>query len=283
MSFPFFTPQHKSQFDEDGYVVIKTFFSPEEVQLLHGTAVEDDVISRQSFDFNDAKGMRTKLALWYTPGDDVYGLYSRAKRMVDAVELILGGPAAHYHSKLMQKEPRVGGAWEWHQDYGYWYNNGFLFPDLVSVMVALTEATKDNGCIQVIRGSHKLGRVEHGVAGQQVGANMERVEEALKRMELVYCELEPGDTLFFHCNLLHRSEANLSDRPRWSLISAYNLVSNRAYKDEPASHYTPLQAVPDDALLKAGKKGIAQGADFLSKQKDEAFKQGLEFANPSPS
>jgi ectoine hydroxylase-related dioxygenase (phytanoyl-CoA dioxygenase family) len=135
----------------------------------------------------------------------------------------------------------------------------------------------------VIRGSHKLGRVEHGFAGQQVGANMERVEEALKRMELVYCELEPGDTLFFHCNVLHRSEANLSDRPRWSLISAYNLVTNRSYKDEPSSHYTPLEAVPDDALLRAGKKGIAQTADFLSKQKDEEFKQGLEFANPSPS
>ncbi len=283
MSFPFFTPQHKSQFDQDGYVVIKGFFSPEEVQLLHGTAVEDDVINRQSFDFNDSKGLRTKLALWYTPGDDVYGLYSRSQRMVDAVELILGGPAAHYHSKLMQKEPRVGGAWEWHQDYGYWYNNGFLFPDMVSVMVALTEATRENGCLQVIRGSHRLGRVEHGFAGQQVGANTERVEEALKRMELVYCELEPGDTLFFHCNVLHRSEANLSDRPRWSLISAYNLVTNRSYQDEPSSHYTPLAAVPDDALLRAGKKGIAQTADFLSKQKDEAFKQGLEFANPSPS
>ena len=28
----------------------------------------------------------------------------------------------------MQKEPKVGGAWEWHQDYGYWYKNEFLFP-----------------------------------------------------------------------------------------------------------------------------------------------------------
>jgi ectoine hydroxylase-related dioxygenase (phytanoyl-CoA dioxygenase family) len=283
MSFPFFTPQHKSQFDEDGYVVIKSFFSPQEVELLYGTATQDHVINKQSFDFNDSKGMRTRLALWYTPGDDVYGLYSRCKRMVDAVEMLLGGTLAHYHSKLMQKEPRVGGAWEWHQDYGYWYNNGFLFPDMVSVMVALTEATKENGCLQVIRGSHKLQRVEHGFAGQQVGASMERVEEALKRLQLVYCELEPGDTLFFHCNLLHRSEANLSERPRWSLISAYNLATNRSYKDEPASHYTPLVTVPDDSLLKAGKKGISQEADFLSKQKDEEFKQGLEFANPSPS
>ncbi len=51
------------------------------------------------------------------------------KRIVDGVD-----PAArcdtlvcHFHSKLMQKEPRVGGAWEWHQDYGYWYKNEFLF------------------------------------------------------------------------------------------------------------------------------------------------------------
>ena len=52
----------------------------------------------------------------------------------------------------MQKEPKVGGAWEWHQDYGYWYKNQFMFPDeLISVMVALTEANKGNGCLQVIK------------------------------------------------------------------------------------------------------------------------------------
>ena len=34
----------------------------------------------------------------------------------------------HYHSKLMLKEPEVGGAWVWHQDYGYWYQNGCLYP-----------------------------------------------------------------------------------------------------------------------------------------------------------
>ena len=63
----------------------------------------------------------------------------------------------------MQKEPKVGGAWEWHQDYGYWYKNEFLFPDqMISVMVAITKANKENGCLQVIKGSHKLGRIEHG-------------------------------------------------------------------------------------------------------------------------
>ena len=47
-------------------------------------------------------------------------------------EQILDGEVYHYHSKMIMKEPRIGGAWTWHQDYGYWYQNGVLFPDLTS-------------------------------------------------------------------------------------------------------------------------------------------------------
>ncbi|MEM9674693.1 MAG: phytanoyl-CoA dioxygenase family protein [Bacteroidota bacterium] len=270
-----FTKQHLADFERDGYVIIREFFSPEEADLIYQTSVEDQVINEKSFDFNDSKGLRTKLALWYTPQDDIYGLYSRSARMVEAAETILSGTVGHYHSKLMQKEPKKGGAWEWHQDYGYWYNNGFLYPDMVSIMLALTEANKENGCMQVLKGTHRMDRVEHNITGEQVGAHMEKVEEALKRHELVYVELQPGDALFFHCNLLHRSNANLSDHSRWSLISVYNRVSNKPYKNEPASCYTPIEKVADDALLKAGKKGIAADSDFLSKDTDAKFKEEI--------
>jgi len=123
----------KFQFDRDGYVLVRSLFSKEEIQLVHETSLEDDAIQQHSYDLLDKQGNRTKLAMWYTPGDDVYGMLSRCDRMVNTVETLLGGPVAHFHSKVMQKEPKVGGAWEWHQDYGYWYNNGFLFPDLLSV------------------------------------------------------------------------------------------------------------------------------------------------------
>jgi hypothetical protein len=46
---------------------------------------------------------------------------ARGARMVDTMEALLGGPVYHFQSKLTAKEPFVGGAWEWHQDYGYWY------------------------------------------------------------------------------------------------------------------------------------------------------------------
>ncbi|RYF97017.1 MAG: phytanoyl-CoA dioxygenase family protein, partial [Chitinophagaceae bacterium] len=212
-------------FHQDGYVIVPGFFTRPEIDKLYSIAIGDSVIRDHAVDLNDQTGKKTKLTLWFQPGNDVYSLLLRSNRMVNSVAKLLDSdsPVCHFHTKLMQKEPRVGGAWEWHQDYGYWYKNQFLFPDqLVSVMIALTAANQANGCLQVIKGSHKLGRVNHGFAGEQVGADMVMVENALKTMEHVYVELQPGDALFFHSNLLHRSEANTSDSPRWSLISCYN-------------------------------------------------------------
>jgi len=182
-------------------------------------------------------------------------------------------PVCHFHSKLMQKEPKVGGAWEWHQDYGYWYKNQFMFPDqLCSVMVALTPANKENGCLQVIKGSHKLGRVNHGFAGEQVGADMVMVNNALKTMDLIYCELDAGDALFFHPNLLHRSEANLSAYPRWSIISCYSSQSNLAYNEPSTSWKIPVAIVPNEAILQ-WERGTLSNADFLKKENDPALKE----------
>jgi len=253
-------------YHRDGFLIVPGFFNAEEVKKLHAVAIDDKAMLNNAIDLNDKTGKKTKLSLWYTPGDDIYGLLTRSERMVQAVDKLLDGNAAvcHYHSKLMQKEPRVGGAWEWHQDYGYWYTSEFLFPDqMISVMVAITEATKENGCLQVIRGSHRMGRVEHGLAGEQTGASQRYVDLALKTMELLYIELKPGDALFFHSNILHRSEANLSDKSRWSLISAYNRQSNKPYNEQSTASTVPLTIVSDDALMKAEAGGLANTVDFL--------------------
>ena len=116
-----------------------------------------------------------------------------------------------------------------------------------------------------------MQRIEHHFAGEQQGADMAFVEEATKVSELVYCELKAGDVLFFHPNLLHRSEANLSDTARWSVISAYNLASNKPFREKNLSCITPVQMVPDEAILQSGKKGVI-GADFLVKEEEITLK-----------
>jgi ectoine hydroxylase-related dioxygenase (phytanoyl-CoA dioxygenase family) len=266
MSQKTLTQQDKETFDRDGYLLVPAMFSLKETDLLYGIAKNDEVINKKTFDRGDKEGLKTKLALWYSLDDNIYSLLARSERIVSRVELFLEGECAHFHSKLMQKEPLVGGAWEWHQDYGYWYRDAFLFPYMLSVLTALTPATKENGCLQVIKGSHKLGRIDHGFTGEQVGANQERVEESLNRMELEYIEMAPGDTLFFHSNLLHRSDRNNSSHSRWSLISAYNLITNKPFKGNNTSSYTRISKVPDIAILEYNAGSISEEADFLIKQ-----------------
>ena len=276
MSTKTLSPSHVADFHRNGYVIVKSFFNREEIDKLYSIAIDDTVVRQHALDLNDQTGRKTKLTLWFTPGDDVYSMVLRSERMVRSAAMLLDSdsPVCHFHTKLMQKEPHVGGAWEWHQDYGYWYKNQFLFPDqLVSIMIALTEANRANGCVQVIKGSHKLGRVNHGFSGEQVGADMVMVNHCLKTMDHVYVELDPGDALFFHSNLLHRSEANLSDNPRWSLISCYNSLSNMAYNDESVSWRTPVEVVPDTALMDASVGAASADSDFLKKEADPALKE----------
>ncbi|WP_375444780.1 phytanoyl-CoA dioxygenase family protein [uncultured Fibrella sp.] len=276
------TPAQVQQYNEDGYLIIKSFLNVDEAEKLYNVAIEDSAVSQNAINVNDSSGKRSKLSLWYKPGNDVFGLLTRSQQLVDSVDKLLDRNAdgsqdgvCHFHSKLMQKEPRVGGAWEWHQDYGYWYKNEFLLPDqMMSVMVAITDANQENGCLQVIKGSHKMGRVEHGFAGEQVGASQRYVDLALKTMELVFVELKAGDVLFFHSNILHRSEANLSDKARWSIISCYNRESNFGYNESSSSSssVTPIDVVPNEALLTWEASSLADGADFLAKEADVALR-----------
>ena len=71
-----------------------------------------------------------------------------------------------------------------------------------------------------------MGRFDHVLVGSggvaQRGAELERGELASKQLEHVQVELQPGDAVFFHSNLLHTSAQNISDKRRWSMICAYN-------------------------------------------------------------
>jgi ectoine hydroxylase len=261
------------QYNEDGYILIKGMLSAEEIDLLGRAAHEDRVMDQHSYGKSDGEGGTVRLSLWNHPTDTIYGMVARSDSLVSCAEKLLGGEVYHYHSKMIMKDAKVGGAWAWHQDYGYWYQNGVLAPLLTSASIAVDRATQENGCLQVIRKSHQLGRIDHKLTGDQAGADVERVEKILERLDLVYIEMERGDTLFFHANLLHRSDQNRSQNPRWSMICCYNAARNDPYKESHHPRYTPLVKVPDAAVVQAGLKrfGDSQGdAVWLEAAKDQS-------------
>jgi ectoine hydroxylase-related dioxygenase (phytanoyl-CoA dioxygenase family) len=242
------------QFDEQGYVIVPGLLDSEEVELLKNISRADRELKQDVASRADGEGGAVDLVVRNdVEPETIYGAIVASESLVSAMEAVLGDEVYHYHHKMILKEPRVGGAWAWHQDYGYWYNNGCLWPAMGSCLIAVDRATRENGCLQVIAGSHQLGRIDHGPVGDQTGADPERTKAVLERLPLEYVELEPGSAVIFHSNLLHRSDQNKSENPRWAFICCYNTKTNDPYKDGRHPHYSPLERRPDAAIAAVGR------------------------------
>ena len=111
-------------FNADGFVLVRGMLDAVEVDLLGRAARADRVLDQHAFGRADGEGGTVRLSLWNHPTDTIYGMIARSESIVGSMEKLLGGEVYHYHSKMIMKDPLTGGAWTWHQDYGYWYHNG---------------------------------------------------------------------------------------------------------------------------------------------------------------
>ena len=81
--------------------------------------------------------------------------------------------------------------------------------------------------------------------------------------------MAPGDALFFHPNLLHRSDQNHSEHDRWALICCYNARSNSPYKEGRHPAYTPLVRLEPGAVMAFNPTLTRGGTDsFVSNAVD---------------
>jgi hypothetical protein len=223
----YLTDDHQLAYQRDGYVLLPDVFNANEVALM----IQDvegggGRVAAHTRGNEDTTGKKARLAIWHELGDDIWASASTHPGVVNSARILLGEEVAFFHGKVMLKEAGTGGAWEWHQDYGYWYNQGFAFPRMLSAFVALDKATVENGCLQVLRGSHRLGRLDHGKVGNQTGADPARIKQIEQLFEREYVQMEPGSVLFFHSNLLHMSGPNESTAHRRSFIMCYNALAN---------------------------------------------------------
>ena len=78
----------------------------------------------------------------------------RLPQILDAVEDLLGPDVMVWSSHLYPKEPGDGRFISWHQDSAHW---GLDSNQIVTVWVALTAASEENGCTRMLPGSHTDG------------------------------------------------------------------------------------------------------------------------------
>ncbi|MEY2646252.1 MAG: hypothetical protein RL158_228, partial [Bacteroidota bacterium] len=68
-----FSAQEIAKYHQDGYLIVKNFCSKVETDKMYGIALEDDAMAKNALDLNDQTGKKTKLSLWFTPGNDIFG------------------------------------------------------------------------------------------------------------------------------------------------------------------------------------------------------------------
>ncbi len=246
-------------YDRDGFVVAPGLFTPAEAALLreHAHARADKGLSTAP----DDEGRTTTYTLWMEMGDDIFTRVATHPRILESMRALMREDCYHWHSKIMLKRAKDGGAWQWHQDYGYWYGDGCPYPRLASCLVALDRADRANGCLKVMVGSHHLGRLEHsGSATKQWGADPARLEAITSLHPVRYLEADPGTAIFFHCNTLHASEPNASERPRTSVICCYNGMSNIPVAGRGHGPPVKMTACADDGILRFGPPLLADAS-----------------------
>lgn len=149
---------------------------------------------------------------------------------------------------VLVKAASVGGAVAWHQDHTY---IGYLAPArAVSVRLALTDCTADNGCLEVISGSHAWG-----LFGDVRALTERHVADALGpaaarwRDRVATIELAPGDLSIHHCLTLHRSGENRSAHARKTLITRLFDAECRLLREHLPPGAAAYFPVDDDGTL----------------------------------
>jgi phytanoyl-CoA hydroxylase len=130
--------------------------------------------------------------------------------------------------EIFAKPNKTGKRVPFHQDNFYW---NIKNEKAANIWIALNKVDKNNGGLIYYKGSHKLGLKTHSVSNVP-GTSQEIKANTLKKinLDLVQPKLNPGDCIIHHCNVIHGSKANKSNRDR--LCIALRFISKNAKIDK---------------------------------------------------
>ena len=151
-------------------------------------------------------------------------------RIVEPMRGLVGSSRiALFTDKMNLKRPREGSRFRWHQDSPYWNHCCSHVDRLPNVMLALDDAFQRNGCLRVIRGSHRRGLLP-GLEGEGRLGPLFTDPRFFDVSQQVPAEMPAGSLLFFSPHSVHGSEPNLSDEPRRALVLTYQPGGHRMFK-----------------------------------------------------
>ncbi len=208
-------PAAVANFRADGFLVVDEVFSASEIADLRAAVDAADLPAEQLRQGGDSATIHL---LGLTSRHPAFAALARDQRIVQLIVPLLGPDIQLQHAKLAVKpQARERGPYPWHQDFAYFPHTN---TDLVAVMVMLDDATPDNGCMRMVRGSHRDGLADHRVDGAFSGGCTEPRRWA-DESRIVDVTPRAGGLSIHHCLTLHGSPANRSGMPRRGIVFQY--------------------------------------------------------------
>ena len=241
--------KERDQLKTLGYVVRERAFAPDELARLAADCeamvkrVTDASAGRRkvavgSYMFQLEKGLVTMVKWEPAFPDVVQGVepfahfdqrlhdWAMDPRFIEPMKDLVGAESVElFTEKLNVKRAKTGGPIVLHQDYPYWTENSDGAGDIATAIVFVDDATRANGCLEVLPGSHARGEWPR----QQVegfGA-MEMELAGFDESQLVPVEVPAGSLVLFGAFLVHRSLPNQSPHDRRALLYSYQPAGRR--------------------------------------------------------
>lgn len=228
------SPEQIQQFEHDGYLIVKGLIESATVAAMRAATERDLRDSIEPIEYEadlgypgappsrDALGGKTVRRLKYAIGrNSIFTEWMLHQPVLTCLKQLLGPvlycPLAH-HNCVMTKHPDFSTRTGWHQDIRYW---SFTRPHLVNAWIPLGTERPENGCLQVIPGSHRMSFARHQFDDQLFFRDDLPENQAILNQQ-VDVELDPTDLLFFHTLSLHAANRNSTSKPKLSAVFTFH-------------------------------------------------------------
>ncbi|MFQ5732366.1 MAG: phytanoyl-CoA dioxygenase family protein [Planctomycetaceae bacterium] len=234
-----FTTGELAAFQRDGYVIVRNLAAADLRQrMLEATfeglareiepiEFEADVRYPGAPESRSVPGGRTARRLLQAHGrGKVFTDWLARPEFESRLRQLMGPdvvmPLAH-HNCIMTKQPQFSSDTGWHQDVRYW---SFQRPELISAWLALGEERRENGCLRLIPGTHRMTFERDRLDDALFLRTDDRRNADLLAGEF-RAELQPGDVLFFHARTFHAATRNFTATPKFSVVFTFRPADNR--------------------------------------------------------
>lgn len=221
------------QFDEHGFFVMDGIFDDDELERLTQITDEaEDIAHQELLAKHDGKFLISEMGAITFAGQLVRQYpaiheFVRHPKILGVCADLIGPDVRMYHDQAVYKMTEKPRRFPWHQDNGYLYVEPQHY---LTCWIALTDATVDNGCPQVVSGLHRQGTLSHYLV-QDLG--YECFEDP--PTEPLVAEVKAGGAVFFSSLTPHLTGPNSTSSVRKAYIVQYASSSARVMEGDPAS------------------------------------------------